>query len=64
VRQGTLTRRHALTLVGTIVGTVYGSASASQGQTLYLPLDAEVKAALGDTVYAAETVLARLAEHG
>ncbi|MBI3374459.1 MAG: phosphatidylserine decarboxylase [Betaproteobacteria bacterium] len=31
---------------------------------VYLPLDAEVKAALGDTVYAAETVLARLAEHG
>ena len=31
---------------------------------VYLPLDAEVKAALGERVYAAETVLARLAEHG
>lgn len=30
----------------------------------YLPLDAEVRAALGDKVYAAESVLARLAEHG
>src|SRR3954451_4929640 len=31
---------------------------------VYLPLDAEVKAALGEKVYAAETVLARLARHG
>jgi len=31
---------------------------------LYLPLDAEVTAALGEKVYAAETVLARLKRHG
>jgi phosphatidylserine decarboxylase len=31
---------------------------------VYLPLDAEVKAAIGEKVYAAETVLARLARHG
>jgi len=31
---------------------------------LYLPLDAEVDCALGEKVYAAESVLARLAEHG
>lgn len=30
----------------------------------YLPLDAEVKAAIGDKVYAAESVLARLAGNG
>lgn len=30
---------------------------------VYLPLDAEVRAALGDKVYAAESVLARLADH-
>jgi phosphatidylserine decarboxylase len=30
----------------------------------YLPLDARVSAALGDTVYAAESVIARLAPHG
>ncbi|MDA8110265.1 MAG: phosphatidylserine decarboxylase [Betaproteobacteria bacterium] len=30
----------------------------------YLPLDAEVKAAIGDKVYAAESVLAKLAGHG
>ena len=30
----------------------------------YLPLDAEVKAALGDKVRAAESVIARLASHG
>jgi phosphatidylserine decarboxylase len=31
---------------------------------LYLPLDAQAVAAIGDKVYAAESVLARLAEHG
>ena len=31
---------------------------------LYLPLDAEVTAALGEKVYAAESVLARLPGHG
>jgi phosphatidylserine decarboxylase len=31
---------------------------------LYLPLDAQPKAAIGEKVYAAETVLARFAEHG
>ena len=31
---------------------------------VYLPLDAEVKAAIGEKVYAAETVLARLPGHG
>jgi len=31
---------------------------------VYLPLDAEVKAAVGEKVYAAQTVLARLARHG
>jgi phosphatidylserine decarboxylase len=31
---------------------------------VYLPLDAEIKAAIGEKVYAAQTVLARLARHG
>jgi phosphatidylserine decarboxylase len=31
---------------------------------VYLPLDAQVNAAIGEKVYAAETVLARLAKHG
>jgi phosphatidylserine decarboxylase len=31
---------------------------------VYLPLDAEVKAAIGEKVYAAETILARLARNG
>ncbi|MDH3320022.1 MAG: phosphatidylserine decarboxylase [Betaproteobacteria bacterium] len=31
---------------------------------LYLPIDARAVAAIGDKVYAAESVLARLAEHG
>jgi phosphatidylserine decarboxylase len=31
---------------------------------VYLPLDAEVKAAIGEKVYAAESVLARLKRHG
>ena len=31
---------------------------------VYLPLDAEVKAAIGEKVYAAETILARLPGHG
>jgi phosphatidylserine decarboxylase len=31
---------------------------------VYLPLDAEVKAAIGEKVYAAETVLARLPGNG
>jgi phosphatidylserine decarboxylase len=31
---------------------------------VYLPLDAEVKAAIGEKVYAAETILARLPAHG
>ena len=31
---------------------------------LYLPLDAQVNAALGEKVYAAQSVLARLAKHG
>jgi len=31
---------------------------------VYLPLDAEVRTAIGEKVYAAQTVLARLARHG
>ena len=31
---------------------------------VYLPLDAEVKAAIGEKVYAAQTILARLPRHG
>ena len=31
---------------------------------VYLPLDAEVKAAIGEKVYAAESILARLSRHG
>jgi phosphatidylserine decarboxylase len=31
---------------------------------VYLPLDVEVKAAIGEKVYAAQSVLARLARHG
>jgi phosphatidylserine decarboxylase len=31
---------------------------------VYLPLDVEIKAALGDKVYATESILARFATHG
>jgi phosphatidylserine decarboxylase len=31
---------------------------------VYLPLDAEVTAAIGEKVYAAKSVLARLSRHG
>jgi phosphatidylserine decarboxylase len=45
-------------------GQRYGFIRFGSRVDVYLPLDAEVKAALGDKVYAAETILARLAAHG
>jgi phosphatidylserine decarboxylase len=41
-------------------GQRYGFIRFGSRVDVYLPLDAEVKAALGDTVYATETILARL----
>ena len=43
-------------------GQRYGFIRFGSRVDVYLPLDAEVKAALGDTVYATESILARL--HG
>ncbi|MFZ1907514.1 MAG: phosphatidylserine decarboxylase, partial [Burkholderiales bacterium] len=45
-------------------GERYGFIRFGSRVDLYLPLDAEVKAALGDKVYAAQSVLARLAQNG
>jgi len=41
-------------------GQRYGFIRFGSRVDVYLPLDAEVKAALGDTVYATESILARL----
>ena len=43
-------------------GQRYGFIRFGSRVDVYLPPDAEVKAALGDTVYATESILARL--HG
>ncbi|MBS0337303.1 MAG: phosphatidylserine decarboxylase [Proteobacteria bacterium] len=45
-------------------GQRYGFIRFGSRVDLYLPLDAEPRAAIGDKVYAAETVLARLADRG
>ncbi len=45
-------------------GQRYGFIRFGSRVDLYLPLDAEVTAALGDKVYASESVLARLAQNG
>ena len=45
-------------------GQRYGFIRFGSRVDLYLPLDAEPQAALGDKVYAAETVLARLSNRG
>jgi phosphatidylserine decarboxylase len=45
-------------------GERYGFIRFGSRVDVYLPVDAEVRAALGDTVYAAESVLARLAANG
>lgn len=45
-------------------GQRYGFIRFGSRVDLYLPLDAEVKAALGDRVHATESILARLAAHG
>jgi len=45
-------------------GQRYGFIRFGSRVDLYLPLDAEAKAALGDKVYATETVLARMKAHG
>ncbi|HLE66762.1 MAG TPA: phosphatidylserine decarboxylase [Burkholderiales bacterium] len=45
-------------------GQRYGFIRFGSRVDVYLPLDAEAKAALGDKVYAAESVIARLAAHG
>ena len=45
-------------------GQRYGFIRFGSRVDVYLPLDAEAKAALGDKVYAAESVIARLAGHG
>ena len=45
-------------------GERYGFIRFGSRVDLYLPLEAEVTAALGDKVYAAESVLARLAQDG
>ena len=45
-------------------GQRYGFIRFGSRVDVYLPLDAEVKAALGDKVYAAESILARLSGHG
>ena len=54
VDQGTELRR----------GQRYGFIRFGSRVDVYLPLDAEVKAALGDKVYATESILARLSVHG
>ena len=45
-------------------GQRYGFIRFGSRVDVYLPPDAEVKAALGDKVYATETILARLKAHG
>ena len=45
-------------------GERYGFIRFGSRVDVYLPLDAEVSAALGDTVYAAESVIARLPVNG
>jgi phosphatidylserine decarboxylase len=45
-------------------GQRYGFIRFGSRVDVYLPLDAEVKAALGDKVYATESILARLKMHG
>ena len=45
-------------------GQRYGFIRFGSRVDLYLPLDAEPQAALGDKVYAAETILARLSNRG
>jgi phosphatidylserine decarboxylase len=45
-------------------GQRYGFIRFGSRVDVYLPLDAEVKAAIGEKVYAAESVLARLSRHG
>ena len=45
-------------------GQRYGFIRFGSRVDVYLPPDAEVKAALGDKVYAAESILARLSVHG
>ena len=45
-------------------GQRYGFIRFGSRVDLYLPADAEVKASLGDKVYATETILARLKPHG
>ena len=45
-------------------GERYGFIRFGSRVDLYLPLDAQVTAALGDKVYAAQSVLARLAQNG
>ena len=45
-------------------GQRYGFIRFGSRVDLYIPLDAEPRAAIGDKVYASETVLARLADRG
>ncbi|MGA8004768.1 MAG: phosphatidylserine decarboxylase, partial [Burkholderiales bacterium] len=45
-------------------GARYGFIRFGSRVDLYLPLDAEVTAALGDKVYASQSIVARLARHG
>jgi phosphatidylserine decarboxylase len=45
-------------------GQRYGFIRFGSRVDVYLPLDAEVKAAIGEKVYATESVLARLSPHG
>ncbi len=45
-------------------GQRYGFIRFGSRVDLYLPLDAEPKASIGDIVFASETVLAKLAPHG
>jgi phosphatidylserine decarboxylase len=45
-------------------GQRYGFIRFGSRVDVYLPLDAEVRAALGDKVYATESILARLSAHG
>jgi phosphatidylserine decarboxylase len=45
-------------------GERYGFIRFGSRVDVYLPIDAQVQAALGDKVYAAESVIARLPEHG
>ena len=45
-------------------GQRYGFSRFGSRLDVYLPLDAELSAALGEKVYAGESVLARLARHG